>query len=184
MQAQTQLWFEMYATENFHIFINLICRVHTLELCCNCWLKKHSLGYILVFDLVHSFGFKVCYLKISLFIPIQSFKNNWKLRIVKFSFFWEGHIKWSHLPIALTNQLADLLSKCQNEWKITPKFCGLLRKAELYYPTWNSYSKRSYFIRKLEPSLFKMMATYILHTRVNIFSGVLILTFRLISRGI
>ena len=151
-------------------------------------MKKHSETYNLIFDWVHTFGFKVWYLKISLFMPIQSFKNNCncnrKLRIVKFSFFWEGHIKWSHLPIALTNQLADLLSKCQNEWKITPKFCGLLRKAELYYPTWNSYTKRSYFIRKLEPSLFKMMATYILHTRVNIFSGVLILTFRLISRGI
>ena len=64
----------------------------------------------------------------------------------------------------MTNQIADLLSKCQNKWKITPKFCGLLRKAELYYPTWNSYSKRSYFIRKLEPSLFKMMATDDVHT--------------------
>ena len=126
----------MYVTEKF-----LICRVHTLELCCNCWLKKHSLGYILVFDLVHSFGFKVCYLKISLFIPIQSFKHNCNLqsKIKNCIIRSEIHTLKGHTLLGNSNRV------CSRWWRRT---------------------------------------TYILHTRVNIFSGVLILTFRLISRGI
>ena len=37
-----------------------------------------------------------------------------------------------HLSSNCFDKSADLLSKYQNKWKITPNFCGLLRKAELY----------------------------------------------------
>ena len=56
---------------------------------------------------------------------------------LKFSFFWESHknleLSSTCFDIYLVNQLI-----CQNNWKITAKFCGLLRKAELYHKQRNS----------------------------------------------
>ena len=50
--------------------------------------------------------------------------------LVKVQLFWEDH-KISQLSSNSFDKSADLLSKYQNKWKITPNFCGLLRKAEL-----------------------------------------------------
>ena len=53
-------------------------------------------------------------------------------QIVEVQLFWEGHknleLSSTCFDIYLVNQLI-----CQNNWKITAKFCGLLRKAELKY---------------------------------------------------
>ena len=51
--------------------------------------------------------------------------------IDKVQLFWEDH-KISQLSSNSFDKSADLLSKYQNKWKITPNFCGPLRKAELY----------------------------------------------------
>ena len=48
----------------------------------------------------------------------------------KVQLFWEDH-KISQLSYNCFDKSANLLSKCQNKWKVTPNFCGFLRKAEL-----------------------------------------------------
>ena len=52
------------------------------------------------------------------------------IHVIKVQLFWEDH-KISQLSSNCFDKSADLLSKCQNKWKITPNFCGLLRNPEL-----------------------------------------------------
>ena len=77
---------------------------------------------------------------------------------------WESfdtHIKFSFSEKAtkvgvITYLIWRLLSKCQIKWVITPNFCGLIRKAELYYLV--AYKKRI-FLHRL--SSFEQKCTFL-----------------------
>ena len=56
-----------------------------------------------------------------------------KPQILKFQLFREGHKNLELFSTCFDIYLANQLI-CQNNWKITSNFCGLLRKAELYLP--------------------------------------------------
>ena len=77
--------------------------------------------------------------------------------VFKVQLFWEGHKNLelsSIFDIYLLNQLI-----CQNNWKITAKFCGLLRKAELYLWIRSPYFlflKGNFFLSSIWRNLSKM----------------------------
>ena len=62
--------------------------------------------------------------------PVDHSKSALKDMPKKVQLFWEDH-KIMQLSPNWFDKSADLLSKSQNKWKITPIFCGLLKKAEL-----------------------------------------------------
>ena len=82
----------------------------------------------------------------------------------KVQLFWEGlknlELSSTCFDIHLVNQLI-----CQNNWKITAKFCGLFRKAELYIFCPKNLSQKSFLIQLAVTWLVKNLPNLIFQSQ-------------------
>ena len=93
--------------------------------------KSKELMMLLQYIIQNCWGFRKQNLRKKTRVFIFMRRKSGSKHDFKVQLFWEDH-KISQLSSNCFDKSADLLSKCQNKWKITPNFCGLLRKAELY----------------------------------------------------